>query len=81
MISLDCTELRCPEFTVPVMRLIKEQIKNAQHTLDIVIKTYEKRAPLRVEHLCGSFGWTYEQSVEQGDAVYIRIRCEVQAPT
>jgi TusA-related sulfurtransferase len=72
MIGLDCTHLRCPEFTVPVMRLIKA---NAEPEKEVIIKTHEKRARNRVEHLCVSFGWQFIAAVEEGDIIYIKLKC------
>ena len=72
MIGLDCTHLRCPEFTVPVMRLIKA---NAESEKEIMIKTHETRAPNRVKHLCLSFGWQFIAAAQKGDMIYIKLKC------
>lgn len=71
MIALDCTHLRCPEFTVPAMRLIKQHKERGK---EIVIKTHEVRAPNRVKHLCSSFDWQFVAHQTKGDTIYIKIR-------
>jgi len=53
-IGIDATALYCPEFTTPVMSLIKQHIKADQQ---VVIKTKEPRSVARIKHLCASFEW------------------------
>lgn len=71
MIGIDCTHLRCPEFTVPVMRLINECKENGS---SILIKTHEARAPNKVKHLCLTFDWQFVAEEKNGDTIYIKIK-------
>ena len=72
MIGIDCTALKCPEFTVPALRMIKAHAKTGQ---ELVIKTYEKRGPKRIQHICTSYNWSFIASAEQNGVVFIKIKC------
>jgi TusA-related sulfurtransferase len=72
MLGLDCTQLRCPEFTVPAYRLIK---KHKEAGKEIVVKTLEARAPKRIQHLCLVHEWTLLAVAEHDGMFFIKIKC------
>ena len=72
MRGIDCTKLRCPEFTVPALRLIRE---HGEVGKDIVIKTLEKKAPKRIQHLCLTYGWAMLAIAQKNDVIFIKIKC------
>jgi len=72
MKGVDCTALRCPEFTVPVLSLIK---KHGEKGKEIVLKTLEKRAPNRIRHLCLAHDWQFIAAAEADGVIFIKIKC------
>lgn len=70
MIGIDATKVFCPNFTVPLKRLIeKHKEKNSQ----LVIKTKEARGIKRLQHLCASYDWQVIGYQQQGELHYIAI--------
>lgn len=69
-IGIDATELFCPEFTSPVMSLIKKHVAPGNRA---VIKTKESRGLDRLKHLCASFDWLVVGYKHVGDTYYIAI--------
>jgi hypothetical protein len=72
LVGIDATTIFCPEFTTPVMSLIKKHIPKGGQG---VIKTKESRALLRTQHLCASFDWEvigYQESC--GDYLIV-VQC------
>jgi len=51
--GIDATKIRCPEFTGPILRLLKQAGANTK----CVIKTKEPNALKRLTHLCESYEW------------------------
>lgn len=72
MKGLDCTKLRCPEFTVPALRMIKANMEQGK---EMILKTLEARAPKRIQHICVSHGWSVLAVAENDGVIYIKIKC------
>jgi len=61
IIKIDATQVWCPNFTTPVMSLIKKKIIKGHSG---VVITKEKRSVKRMEHLCASFDWLIKEKRE-----------------
>jgi len=62
LIQIDATSIWCPNFTSPVMSLIKKKIPKGQSGIVI---TNERRSVKRMEHLCASFDWLLKEKIEK----------------
>ena len=71
MIGIDCTQLSCPEFTVPALRLIKQ---HGQKDKELVIKTLEERAPKKIHHLCLVHHWQMLAVAKSNNTIFIKIK-------
>jgi TusA-related sulfurtransferase len=54
LVKIDATGVWCPNYTTPVMSLIKKHIKKGESG---VVITKEPRSINRMAHLCASFEW------------------------
>lgn len=70
MKGVDATKLFCPEFTVPVIRLIKKNFDIGEVG---VIKTKEARALLRLQEVCAQSDWNIKAYQQTNDMHYIAI--------
>ena len=71
MKGIDATEVFCPEFTTPVIRLIKKHLTKGELG---VIKTKEERAVKRLQHICASHDWSLLGYKKQSDTYYILVQ-------
>jgi TusA-related sulfurtransferase len=69
-VGLDCIHLKCPEFTVPALTLIKKYEEKGK---SVVIKTLEKKARNRIQHLCAVHNWKLTGFAEQEGLIFIKI--------
>jgi TusA-related sulfurtransferase len=69
-VGIDATDIRCPEFTTPVISLIKKLVKKGEGA---VIKTLEERALKRIQHFCLAFEWEVTGYMEKDGIFYIAI--------
>ena len=76
MVGIDATNIFCPDFTVPVMSLIKKHVKPGQQG---VIKTKEARSVKRLAHLCASNGWVLEKQQTVKDLYFFQILVPISA--
>lgn len=70
-VGIDATDVYCPEFTTPVLSLIKKLVKPGQSA---VIKTREERAFKRLQHICASHDWTVIAYMEKNSIYFIQIK-------
>ena len=70
MKGIDASELYCPEFTSPVLSLIKKHITVGTQG---IVKTKEPRAKERLAHLCVSYGWKMIGYEQRDDDYYFII--------
>ena len=68
--GIDATNIRCPEFTGPVLRLIKKIGAHKQ----CVIKTKETHALKRLTHLCEVYQWNVIGYQLQGEVHFIAVQ-------
>lgn len=71
LVGIDATDVFCPEFTTPVISLIKRKVPIGGGA---VIKTKEKKGLKRIQHICASFDWAVIAFMEQDDIFYIQIQ-------
>lgn len=69
-IGIDATDVFCPEFTTPVIALIKKLVTKGGNA---VVKTFEHRALLRMQHICLSHDWKVTGYMEKDGVFYIAI--------
>ena len=70
LIGIDATDLFCPEFTTPVLSLIKKLVPVGGSA---VIKTKEEKGLKRIQHICSSFDWSVTAFMEKDAIFYIQI--------
>jgi TusA-related sulfurtransferase len=65
----DATDLRCPEFTLPVRTFLEELPEN-----DVAhIITKEERADLRLTHICAVYEWSLKGPIKKDDLIHFMI--------
>lgn len=69
-VGIDATDVFCPEFTTPVISLIKKLVKKGGSA---VIKTLEERGLKRVQHICLAHDWKVTGYMVKDDIFYIAI--------
>lgn len=74
--GINCNQFRCPEFTVPVLSLLK---RAAEQEEEVVISTKEPKAVNKVRHLCITHNWTLAATEAKADITFIKV--QFAAPT
>ncbi|MFT5852636.1 MAG: hypothetical protein ACI87J_002614 [Colwellia sp.] len=69
-IGIDATDIFCPEFTTPVISLIKKLVSPGN---EAVIKTQEKMGLKRLQHICAVHEWKVTAFMEKDGVFYIAI--------
>jgi hypothetical protein len=70
VVGIDATDLFCPGFTTPIISLIKKLVKKSGNA---VVKIFEHRALLRLQHICLSYNWQVTGYMEKDGVFYIAI--------
>lgn len=69
MQQLDARDLFCPEFSLPVRQFLKSVPDNeSAHVV-----TLEKRAAMRMKHICSAYNWTLEAK-QEGDTFHFLVK-------
>lgn len=69
--GIDATDVFCPEFTTPVISLIKKLVSPGS---EAVIKTKEVRGLKRIQHICAAHEWKVTAFMEKDGLFYIGIK-------
>ena len=67
--TFDATEIRCPEFSLPVRTFLEDLPEN-----DIAhIVTKENRADIRLKHICAVYEWSLKGPVLKDGLIHFMI--------
>jgi TusA-related sulfurtransferase len=70
--AFDATELKCPEFALPVRMFLEEIPEN-----DIAhIVTKEERADIRLKHICAVYEWKIKGPILKDGFIHFMITKE-----
>lgn len=67
--QLDATDLFCPEFSLPVRQFLNALEEDEQGH----IVTKEKRAVVRLQHICKVYEWQLKGPVPEGDLIHFIV--------